>query len=60
MPTNNPNGRSWLGDKFLRLGDRFVSGKNYDPKTGQWQATPGQYATGIGSKVLGLFNPALG
>jgi len=54
------NGRSWLGDMGLRIADRFVAGNNYDRSSGQWRATPGQYIAGIGSKALGLVNPALG
>lgn len=50
----------WLRGAGLRLADHFVSGNNYDRNTGQWSATPGQYVTGIGSKLLGLFNPLLG
>lgn len=39
MPT--PNGRSWLGDKWLRAWDRLgPSGSNYNTETGAWSATP--------------------
>lgn len=39
MPT--PNGRSWLGDKWLRLADKLgPAGNNYNRETGEWSATP--------------------
>lgn len=52
--------RNFLRGAGLRLADRFVSGQNYNPQTGAWTATPGQYVTGIGSRVLGFINPAAG
>lgn len=59
MPT--PNGRSWLGDKWLRLADKLgPSGNNYNRETGAWSATPVQYATGIGANLLKLVNPLAG
>lgn len=40
---------------FGRVGDMIASGNNYNRETGQFSATPGQWAAGIGSKLAGLF-----
>jgi hypothetical protein len=40
---------------FGRVGDMIASGNNYNRETGQFNATPGQWAAGIGSKLAGLF-----
>lgn len=43
-----------------RVGDYIASGNNYNRDTGQFSATPMQWVTGIGSKLLGVVNPAAG
>ena len=42
------------------IGDRLLPGENYNRDTGDWNATGGQWATGIGSKVAGAINPLAG
>lgn len=51
---------NWLKGLGYRIADHFVSGDNYNPQTGQWNATPGQYVSGIGSGLLNLLAPGLG
>lgn len=50
----------WLKGLGYRLADRVIPGNNYNRNTGQWSATPGQYATGIGGILLNLAVPGAG
>lgn len=51
---------SGIRNFFGRIGDRLVPGNNYNPQTGQWTATPGQYAGAVGGVVGNLVMPGSG
>lgn len=51
---------SFLRGLAGRVGDRLVWGKNYNPQTGRFTATPTQVIGGIGSRALNFLIPGAG